>query len=87
MPTKQTSIETVDEVMHPKGRITIEKTPNTRFGCLYFPKFEPKENDKKLGDYTVTAFGTIDEAKRHGFKIADAYLKHRTKNRNRALER
>ena len=45
MPTTQTSIETVDEVMHEKGRITIEKTPNTRFGCLYFPKFEPKEWD------------------------------------------
>ena len=87
MPTTQTSIETVDEVMHKKGRITIEKTLNTRFGCLYFPKFEPKENDKKLGDYTVTAFKTIYEAKNHGFKIADAYLKQQSKKKSRSLER
>jgi len=87
MPTTQTSIETVDEVMHPKGRITIEKTPNTRFGCLYFPKFEPKENDKKLGDYTVKAFRTIDEAKKYGLTIADAYLKQQAKKKRRSLER
>lgn len=87
MPTTQTSIETVDEVMHSKGRITIEKTPNTRFGCLYFPKFEPKEMDKKLGNYTVSAFSTIDEAKRHGLKIADEYLKQRAKKRTHTLER
>jgi len=87
MPTTQTSVGTVDEVMHTKGRITIEKTPNTRFGCLYFPKFVPKENDKKLGDYTVPAFRTIDEARKHGFKIADEYLKQRLKKIGCSLER
>jgi len=40
-----------------------------------------------LASDTVAAFRTIDEAKNHGLKIADAYLKQQAKKKNRILER
>ena len=86
MPTFQSGTK-VDEFQYKGGNISIIKTPMTRFGVLYFPTFDKKENDKTLGSYKVNAYSTIDEAKTHGKEIADDYLKSIKKKKDRSMER
>ena len=77
----------VDEFQYKDGNISIIQTPMTRFGVLYFPAFDKKENDKTLGAYKVNAYSTIDEAKKHGMEIADEYLKSIKKKKDKSMER
>ena len=77
----------IDEFPYKKGKISIIQTPMTRFGVLYFPTFDKKEQDKSLGPYKVNAYSTIDEAKNHGKEIADNYLKSIKKKKDRSMER
>ena len=53
----------VEEFNYRGGKIAIIQTPMTRFGVLYFPTFDKKENDKSLSAYKVTAYSTITKGK------------------------
>jgi len=86
MPTLQSGTK-VDEFQYKNGKISIIKTPMTRFGVLYFPTFDKKENDKTLGAYKVNAYSTVDEAKKHGIEIADNYLKSIKRQKDHSLDR
>lgn len=86
MPTLQSGTK-ADEFQYKNGKISIIKTPMTRFGVLYFPTFDKKEKDKSLGAYKVNAYSTIDEAKKYGVEIADKYLKTIKKKQDMSMER